>query len=143
MKATLLAVLLLSTIAYAQTTPQTPPPKAKSQTGAGAATRRGGMQHRGMQGPMAGQDMKAMVDHFSTMVDKLKADSEKITDPAGKAVAQDNIDLWQGLLDHLKQMQEHMGMMQGMHHEGMGQGTGHMHGDANKPPAQTPPPPKP
>lgn len=137
MKIFLLALTLCAATLLAQTTPpQTPPPSTQGQTGAAPtqAPRRQQMQQMHQQHM---QEMQQQLDRFRTLLDKLKADSAKIEDAAGKQLAQDNVDLWQALYDHMQ------GMAQMMQHEGMGMmGPGgrrpprHM---GTPPPAQKPP----
>ncbi len=132
-------IVLTSALAFAQTeTPQTPPAGAQGQTGAGAATapRRTGRTGAGMS--QIHQQMQAQIDRFNTMLDKMKTDAAAIQDSAGKQVAQDNIDMWQALIDHMKSMAGGMGAARGMNME-------HMHGMGGKTgstPPKTPPTPK-
>ncbi len=142
MKATVLAVLLLSAVAFGQSTPpQTPPPGAKAQTGAGA-TKSQRMPMRGMQG-MSAQNMKAMVDHFNTLLAKMKTDAAGVTDPAAQALIQDNIQMWQTLVEHMQAMQQHMGGMGPMgRHGNMGGMKGMMGKPTSPAPTTQNPPPK-
>jgi hypothetical protein len=142
MKMLFAAVLLFSTLVLAQTAPpKTSSAGAKTQSGAASSQRHmmGGMQ--GMQG-MGGPDMKAMVDHFQHLLAKMKADATSVTDPNAQVVMQDNIEMWQTLVEHMQAMQQHMGGGMGM---GKGTGMGHgmmggPHGQPAKPSTQTSPP---
>lgn len=132
--------VLTAAVAFAQTsTPQAPPRGGTSQTGAGTAS----SSKPGAQGDMGAmhqqhmQDMQAQVEHFRTLLDKMKADAANIQDPAGKQLAQDNIDLWQAFFDHLQGMSQRM--------SGRGMGMHNMRRRGATPgatPSQTPPPPK-
>lgn len=100
-----LATLMLAAVSFAQsTTPQTPPPGAQPTTGTGAAQ---GQPGPGMRRPpmrMQMEQMQAQIDQMQKLIDQLKTDSAAIQDSAGKKVADDNVALWQALLDHMKQM---------------------------------------
>ena len=100
------------------------------QTGAGAATSTQknksmemGMGHQ-MHGNMGkmGADMKAMSDKLHQLLDKLKSDGANFNDPQAQAVINDDIALWEALIQHIDQMAGHhdMGGMNGMKHGSMG-----------------------
>lgn len=104
----LAAVILFSSLALAQSsTPQTPPPGAQQNTGAGAAQAQPGPGMRPRMGSMRAhmeQQMQAQIEQMQKLLDQLKSDSAAIQDPAGKKVADDNVALWQAVVDHMKQM---------------------------------------
>lgn len=141
----LLALTLSTATLFAQTTtPQAPPPGAPAQTGAGAAPSQVPPRRQKMQ-QMQEQHMQKMqqqLQQFRTLLDKMKADAAKLQDPAGKQVAQDNIDLWQALYDHMEgmqqMMQQHGGMMMGP--GGMRPGPRRMGPPPAQQPKTTPPP---
>jgi TolA-binding protein len=114
----LFAVLLLaSCFTFAQTTP---PPSGQSQTappaGSGPNAQRRAERRQRMQ-QMRQQHMQMMKDQIDKMTAKLndmKSAAANITDENGKKMAQDNIDMWQMLLDHMNQMMQHMEQGPGM-----------------------------
>ena len=111
------SVLLISALAFAQQSSQSTPPA----TGAQAAP-----AHQHMQEHM--QAMKAQLEKMKSSVEQMKANLAKIKDAGARQQAQLDLDLWQGMVDHLSAMMEHMGpgMMAG---PGMGMmGHGDMHG---------------
>ena len=109
-----LVSLVLASLSFAQaTTPQTPPPGAQQSSTAGNAQSQSapGMRHPRMgtmQSHMRAQ-MQAQTDQMQKLLDQLKSDSASIQDSAGKKVADDNVALWQALVDHMKQMGSMMG----------------------------------
>ena len=93
--------------------------------------------HHASSGP-AVEHMQMAKDHLAKMrstVEQMKANQAALKDPAAKKQAQMNIELWDGMVQHMEamvnMMSEHhgqgmMGMHHGemaeMHHEGMGGG---------------------
>ncbi len=108
----LLAVLVLaSCFTFAQTTPppsgqsQTAPPAGAGPNAQGRAARRQRMQQMRQQHM---QMMKDQIDKMTAKLNDMKSAAASITDENGKKMAQDNIDMWQMLLDHMNQMMQHM-----------------------------------
>jgi hypothetical protein len=78
---------------------------------------KGGMGARmGMKEHMS--DMHADMEAMQSHIDKLRADADKVQDPAAKSALLDDADIWQ---QAMKRMESHMQMMEhgGMHHMDM------------------------
>ena len=73
------------------------------------------MHHQMMQ-------MQDQVKKMRATLEKMRANLDKITDPVLKQQAQDNVDLWEQMVEHMEGMSK---MMWG--HPGMGM-MDHMHG---------------
>ncbi len=111
-------VLLAAALSFAQQSGQTTPPAAGAQAGPA--------RHQQMQEHM--QAMKAQLEKMKSSVEQMKANLAKIKDPGARQQAQLDLEMWQGVVDHLSAMMEHMGpgMMGG---PGMGMmGHGDMQG---------------
>ena len=65
------------------------------------------------------QEMKAQVEKMHATLDQMKANLAKVKDPAARQQAQLNVDLWEGMVQHMdgmvKMMSDHP-----MPHEGAG-----------------------
>ncbi len=96
------AVLLSCVPLFAQSTPPQPPQGGQTQTGAGTATTQRPPQ--AAQRQYMRQMMQQQLVQFKSMLNKMQADAAKLQDPAGKQVAQDNIDMWQALISHIENM---------------------------------------
>lgn len=75
-------------------------------------------------------EMKAHVEKMHATLDQMKANLAKVKDPAAKQQAQLDVDLWEGMVQHMdgmvKMMSDHPMGHEGMGHEGMGHdGMGH------------------
>jgi TolA-binding protein len=113
-------LLLTGAMCFAQTTtPQTPPPGAQGQTGAGATQgatparpRRGGMDMQGMQQMHQQhlQEAKEQLAKMHQLLDQLKSNVNNM-DQKERAYAQANVDLWQMMVSHLDMMVQHMSEM--------------------------------
>jgi len=118
---TLAITLLLSTgMLWAQsTTPQTPPPPAKAQTGTAHGTHHAAATAKGQTGMMQEhmRDMQAMLQQIRAKMDSMRADINRVQDPAAKAALQSDYDLWQTIYSGMQQMQANM---QQMHQHMMG-----------------------
>ncbi|HET7440758.1 MAG TPA: hypothetical protein VFJ47_05595 [Terriglobales bacterium] len=70
------------------------------------------------------QEMKAQLAKMHMTLDQMKLNLAKVKDPAAKQQAQLDIDLWQGMVQHLdgmvKMMSDHPMGNAGMGHDGMG-----------------------
>ena len=103
------AMVLSAAALWAQAVPpQTPPPSGQAQTPAGGAasqrpSRAQRMQQMQEMRQQRLQALRADLQRLRTLVDKMKADAANIQDPTGKQVAQDNIDLWEALVQHIEQ----------------------------------------
>jgi TolA-binding protein len=150
----LAASLLMASIAAAQNAPQTPPPGNQTGSGSGSAdsTMKPGTVHSqrhessgehagGMQAQHM-QEMRQGVAKMQALLDQMKANVAGMTGK-DKAAMQANVELWQMMIDHMKQMSEHMsgmGMMD--RHEGTMHHMGGMHHEAPAPPPGAPAAPK-
>jgi hypothetical protein len=121
--------------ASAQTsTPQTPPPSAQGQTGAGTAQgtaprgRMGGMRGMGMNQQHL-QQMQADLNHMHALLNSMRANLSSMS-PKDQPAMQSNVEMWQIMVNHMDSMMQHVQMMQGMGTPGGGQ------------PGQTAPPPR-
>jgi alpha-galactosidase len=94
--------------------------------------------HHPDMGAMHAEHMQQMKDQVAKMrenLNQLKANLDKLTDPAVKQQAQLDVDLWEAMVSHLEGMVEMMSA-----HSGMGMG---MHGaHPGTPPADKAPAPK-
>jgi len=106
-----LAVLMTAGLAFAQTT-ETPKPTTPA-----------GQQRMAQRQQMMAKHEQMMEQHLQqaqAKVDQLKADIDKVADAAIKQALQDDADMWQMMIDHMKNM-EGMMMHHGMKgHPGMG-----------------------
>lgn len=114
----LLAILMSAGLAFGQTT-QTPTPM----------TPPAGHQRMAQHQQMMAQHQQMMEQHLQqaqAKVEQLKADIAKVSDAATKQALQDDADMWQMMIDHMKNMggMMHHGM-KGPHGVGM---KGGMHG---------------
>lgn len=120
--ATIAVLVLISTLALAQTTTQ-------KQPATGSQSGMSGMHHpAGHQGMMGGnmqqhmQQMKAALEEMKQNLDAMKADTAKMDNEAGRDYMEKNNELWQKMVDHLSMMMDQMGSMHGapaggaMHH---------------------------
>ena len=137
----IVAVLMFATWMFGQSTPQTPPPGAQGQSGAGATTSTQAKPgtHAGMgMGAMHAQHMQEMqknVAQMESLLNNMRANLASM-DPKDQPAMRNNIELWQMMIDHMKQMAQHMESMggPGMMHEHMMGGPGaqggmtHQHG---------------
>ena len=102
--------LVLSSVCLAQTNSAAPPPPPAEPPAPGAH-----MHHRTSDQHV--EDMKAQVEKMRTALDQMKASVAKIKDPNARQQAQANVDLWDGMIQHMQgmvsMMSEHhdMGMM--------------------------------
>lgn len=69
-------------------------------------------------------EMKAHVEKIHATLDQMKANLAKVKDPAAKQQAQLDIDLWEGMVQHMdgmvNMMSDHPMGHEGMGHDGMG-----------------------
>jgi hypothetical protein len=114
------SLLLLSVCMWAQA--EAPPPPAAPQY---PPARPSSSMHHPM--PPADheqhmQEMKAHLEKMHATLDQMKANLAKVKDPAARQEAQLNVDLWQGMVQHmdsmLKMMSDHPMQHEGMDHEG-------------------------
>lgn len=54
------------------------------------------------------QEMKADVAHMRSMLEKMRAEAQKVKDQAAKAALLQNADMWQAMLDNMQQKMERM-----------------------------------
>lgn len=112
----LVALILLSLSASAQTS-QTPAPPPSQ----------GHPMHHAMQHDMSAmhqqhmQAMKAQVDQMRAKVEAMKANLPNVKDSALKQQLQNDVDLWEMMVNHMDQMSKMMEGGPGMMGHGMGQ----------------------
>jgi len=140
----LTAVLVTAVAGWSQSQPaQTPPQGAQQQSGAGMQKPMGsGMAKGQMKGMQAQhmQEMKESLAKMRTLLDQMKANAAGMSGK-DKAAMEDNVQLWEMMLQHMEQMQQHMSAMQGrMMHQG---GKRQMRPMAPQKPGTPPPPPPP
>ncbi len=125
----LFATLVLCTgMLFAQAT-QTQKPATPSP---GATTH----HHHGQNMAQHEQMMQQHIQQAQAGVDKLKADLAKVSDAATKQALQDDADMWQMMIDHMKSMGDmHKGMME---NKGMQGGKGCAMGGSQTPPPENP-----
>ncbi len=115
----LLALTLSAGMAFAQAAQSTAPP-AGQQGSRQAQRQQRRAEHQ--------QQMQQHMQEAQAKIDKLKADIAKVSDSATKQALQDEADMWQMMLDHMKSMGGGMAGHPGMmgHHDmkGMQGGTG-------------------
>lgn len=131
----LVAIVLCGGMALAQA----------AQAGSSGTTPSGQKAMRQQRRAEHQQMMQQHMQDAQAKIDKLKADIDKVSDAATKQALQDDADMWQMMLDHMKSMAEGGGMRGGMmmHHHGMGKGMGQGNPPASNPNPGEPPAQKP
>jgi TolA-binding protein len=105
----LAACLLMTSVAWGQSAaPQTPPAQPPQRGMEGSSED----QHRMHQHHM--QAMGENIARMQALLDQMKSNVEGMTGK-DKAAMQANVELWQMMIDHMKQMSQHM---QGMREHG-------------------------
>ena len=69
------------------------------------------------------QEMKAQLEKMHATLDQMKANLAKVKDPAARQEAQLNVDLWEGMVQHMDSMVKMMSNHP-MQHQGAGMETG-------------------
>jgi len=95
-----LFVASLTVVAQTQTDPSQVPAQTESQS-----QRR--QQARQRRDKMM-QEMKADVAQMRSMLEKMRADAQKVKDQAAKAALLQNADMWQAMLDNMQQKMDRM-----------------------------------
>lgn len=108
----LIAMLLLTLLVSAQATQ--PSPQQPSQ-----ATPMHHPMHHDSEQHM--QEMKTQVDQMRAKVEAMKANLPNVKDPALKQQLQNDVDLWEMMVNHMDQMSKMMEGRPGMMGHGMGQ----------------------
>jgi hypothetical protein len=104
-------VLVVAVLAFAQDTPkpQTPPTSPAHVHGGATA-----MHHM--------MSMEEQAGKMRATLEKMKTNLSKISDPALKQQAQYDVDLWEGMVQHMESMARMMKAHEGMGMGGMGMG---------------------
>ncbi len=128
------AVVFSAPMLYAQSTPpQTPPAGAQAQTGAGTAA----AQRPGLTPPQRLRNMQQQLQQMRAVLARMRTEVAGLQDPKDKQLAQDNVEMWEMMLNHMQDE------MTAALHRQMGMPTEHgPHGMRNPaaPPSTTPPP---
>lgn len=111
------ALMTLAACVWAQAPTQAPAPQPPPPVHHGMHHDRAAMHQKHMQ------EMKDQVAKMRATLDQMKANLSKVKDPAVKQQSQLDIDLWEGMVQHMEGMasmmsqHEGMGMMGGTHHD--------------------------
>ncbi len=100
MRSTLvLAVMISAALVWAQSAPpQTPPAGGKAQTAAGAASARRPVETP----PQRMRNLQQQLQQMRVLLAKMRAEAAAVPDATGKQLAQDNIEMWEMMLNHLQ-----------------------------------------